>query len=85
MTQPLVTQDRAALVNAIRRSVADGQTALYTAAYVALRQLSGVTVADQGDGLRRRVLIVLSDGKDNASALGYNDVLDAASRSDTAI
>jgi Ca-activated chloride channel homolog len=80
-----LTRDRAALVNAIRRSAADGQTALYTAAYVALRQLGNVAVADQGNGLRRRVLVVLSDGKDNASALSYNDVLDAASRSDTVI
>ena len=80
-----LTRDRAALVAAIRRAVADGQTALYTAAYVALRQLGGVTVADQGEGLRRRVLVVLSDGKDNASALSDNDVLDAASRSDTVI
>jgi Ca-activated chloride channel homolog len=80
-----LTGDREALVKAIGRAVADGQTALYTAAYVALRQLSAVTVADQGDGIRRRVLVVLSDGKDNASVVGYNDVLDAASRSDTVI
>jgi Ca-activated chloride channel homolog len=80
-----LTGDRGALVSAIRRAVADGQTALYTAAYVALRQLSGVTVADEGEGIRRRVLVVLSDGKDNASVVSYNDVLDAASRSDTVI
>ena len=80
-----LTRDRGALVTAIRRAVADGQTALYTAVYVALRQLSAVTVADQGEGIRRRVLVVLSDGKDNASVVGYGDVLDAASRSDTVI
>ena len=57
----------------------------YTAAYVALRQLGSVTVADQGEGIRRRVLIVLSDGKDNASVVNYTDVLDTASRSDTVI
>ena len=80
-----LTGDRGMLVNAVRRAVADGQTALYTAAYVALRQLGGVTVADQGGGIRRRVLIILSDGKDNASVVGYTDVLDTASRSDTVI
>jgi VWFA-related protein len=80
-----LTRDREALVNAVRRAVADGQTALYTAAYVALRQLGSVTVEDQGEGIRRRVLVVLSDGKDNASVVNYSDVLDAASRSDTVI
>jgi Ca-activated chloride channel family protein len=80
-----LTRDREALVNAVRRAVADGQTALYTAAYVALRQLGNVTVEDQGEGIRRRVLVVLSDGKDNASVVNYSDVLDAASRSDTVI
>jgi Ca-activated chloride channel homolog len=80
-----LTGDRGMLVHAIRRAVADGQTALYTAAYVALRQLGSVTVADQGGGIRRRVLIILSDGKDNASVVSYTDVLDTASRSDTVI
>ena len=80
-----LTRDREALVNAVRRAVADGQTALHTAAYVALRQLGSVTVEDQGEGIRRRVLVVLSDGKDNASVVNYSDVLDAASRSDTVI
>jgi Ca-activated chloride channel family protein len=80
-----LTRDRNALVNAVRRAVADGQTALYTAAYVALRQLGSVTVADEGEGIRRRVLVVLSDGKDNASVLSFNDVLDAATRSDAVI
>jgi Ca-activated chloride channel family protein len=80
-----LTRDPQALVTAIRRAVADGQTALYTAAYVALRELGSVTVADQGEGIRRRVLVVLSDGKDNASVVNYTDVLDAASRSDTVI
>ena len=80
-----LTRDRGLLVNAIRRAVADGQTALYTAAYVALRQLGSVTIADEGAGIRRRALIILSDGKDNSSVVSYGDVLDAASRSDAVI
>ena len=81
-----LTRDRVALVEAIRRAVADGQTALYTAAYVALRDLSREPVADHdGAGIRRRVLIVLSDGKDNASVVSFPDLLETASRADAVI
>ena len=79
------TADRSAVERAIRRAPADGGTALNTAVYVALTQLSS-TAARQTDGVpRRRVLVLLSDGNDTASLVAFEDVLALASRRDVAI
>ena len=79
------TADRSALERAIRLAPAEGGTAFYTAVYVALTHLSA-TAASQSDGVpRRRVLVLLSDGKDTASLVGFDDVLALASRRDVAI
>jgi Ca-activated chloride channel family protein len=79
------TADRSAVERAIRLAPADGGTALNTAVYVALTHLSA-TAARQSDGVpRRRVLVLLSDGDDTASLVGFDDVLALASRRDVAI
>lgn len=51
---------------------ADGQTALFDAMLVALRELHGARRTS--DGPRREALIVLSDGEDTASRLVFDDV-----------
>jgi Ca-activated chloride channel homolog len=72
------------LETAIRRTSAGGSTSLYNAVYIALKDLKKV-VARNADEIRRQAIIVLSDGEDTSSLLPFEEVLDLAKRSETAI
>ena len=72
------------LETAIRRTSAGGSTSLYNAVYIALKDLKKV-VAKKADEIRRQAIIVLSDGEDTSSLLPFEEVLDLAKRSETAI
>jgi Ca-activated chloride channel family protein len=72
------------LEKAIASVVPGGSTSLYTAVYIALRELKK-TESRGTDDLRRRAVIVLSDGEDTSSLVAYDEVLEAAKRSETAI
>jgi Ca-activated chloride channel homolog len=78
------TDEVAALEQAIRRTVPNGSTALYNAIYIALRSLQKVRALRTGD-IRRQAVILLSDGDDTSSLVAYDEVLDLAKRSETAI
>jgi Ca-activated chloride channel family protein len=78
------TNDAAALEKAIRSTNADGSTALYNAIYISLKELGKVR-ARTVDEIRRQAIVVLSDGDDTSSLLPYEEVLDLAKRSETAI
>jgi Ca-activated chloride channel homolog len=78
------TNDRDALELAIRRTTAGGSTALYNAVYIALKELKKVRAASEQD-VRRQAIVVLSDGEDTSSLVSYDQVLDLAKRSETAI
>jgi len=69
---------------AIRRTSAGGSTALYNAVYIALKDLKKA-VAKNVDEIRRQAIVVLSDGEDTSSLLPFEEVLDLAKRSETAI
>jgi Ca-activated chloride channel family protein len=79
--QPL-TGDFGGLEPAIRATAASGETAIYQAIYVALRDLRRIVTPGE---VRRQALVVLSDGDDTASVLSFDDVLEAARRSGVAI
>jgi len=79
------TNDVNALERAIRQTTAGGSTALYNALYFALRGLNKVTPDERTGEPRRRAIIVLTDGEDTSSLIGFDEVLDFAARSDTAI
>jgi Ca-activated chloride channel family protein len=79
------TSDHAALARAIRRARAGGATALYNALYIALRELSRAAAADAVGNLRRQAIVLLSDGEDTSSLLTFDEVLETAVRSGTAI
>lgn len=72
------TSDRDELKRALERSTARGQTALFDAIAMGLRRL------DAGHKTRK-VLVVVSDGDDNASRTRFDEVLDAALRKDVVI
>jgi Ca-activated chloride channel homolog len=72
------------LETAIRRTSAGGSTSLYNAVYIALKDLKKV-IAKNADEIRRQAIIVLSDGEDTSSLLPFEEVLDLAKRSETAI
>jgi Ca-activated chloride channel homolog len=69
---------------AIHKTSAGGSTSLYNAVYIALKDLKKV-VAKNVDEIRRQAIIVLSDGEDTSSLLPFEEVLDLAKRSETAI
>src|SRR5581483_675787 len=72
------------LETAIRKTSAGGSTSLYNAIYIALRDLKKA-VAKNVDEIRRQAVVVLSDGEDTSSLLSFEEVLDLAKRSETAI
>jgi Ca-activated chloride channel family protein len=72
------------LEQAIRRTSAGGSTSMYNAIYIALKDLKKI-VAKNLDEIRRQAIIVLSDGEDTSSLLPFEEVLDLAKRSETAI
>ena len=72
------------LEQAIRKTSAGGSTSLYNAVYSALKYLKKV-VARNTDEIRRQAIVVLSDGEDTSSLLPFEEVLDLAKRSETAI
>jgi len=77
-TNIALTDDADALERAISSKPAAGQTALYDAVHKALEQL-------QSGGPEKKVLIVISDGGDNASALGLAEVLRKAALSSATV
>jgi Ca-activated chloride channel homolog len=79
------TTDRSALEYAIRKTAAGGSTALYNAVYIALKGLNRTIGDERLEERRRRAIVILSDGEDTSSLLGFDEVLDLAVRSDTAI
>jgi Ca-activated chloride channel family protein len=72
------------LEQAIRKTTAGGSTALYNAVYISLKELKKIQAKSQED-VRRQAIIVLSDGEDTSSLVSFEEVLDLAKRSETAI
>ena len=85
LVQQPFTGNRAELETAIRQTAAGGSTSLYNAIYIALKELGRIKLEDEQQGLRRRAIVLLSDGEDTSSLVSFDEVLDLASRSDTMI
>lgn len=84
--RPLVLQDftadQAALASAVDKTSASGATALHNALYVALKDLGKHKKAGE---LRRRAIVLLSDGEDTASIVSDDQVLELAKKTEIAI
>ena len=78
------SNDIAALEQAIRKTSAGGSTSMYNALYIALKNLRRIVVTTS-DEIRRQAIVLLSDGEDTSSLLPFEEVLDLARRSETAI
>jgi len=74
-----LSEDRPAVVQAIRAARAGGATALHEAVYIGLRDFERVRRA--GELMRRQAMVILSDGSDNRSRIDGEELLDAARRS----
>ena len=76
------TPDHQKLEDAIKRTEASGPTALHNALYVALKDLEKMKKAGE---LRRRAIVLLSDGEDTASLVNDEQVLELARKTEIAI
>jgi Ca-activated chloride channel family protein len=78
------TSNQAELDAAIQQTAAGGSTSLYNAVYIALKELRKIKAVSE-DEVRRQALVVFSDGEDTSSLVSFEEVLDLAKRSETAI
>ena len=78
------TSDQAVVEQAIQKTTAGGSTSLNNAVYIALKELKKIQ-AHTEDDLRRQAIVLLSDGEDTSSLVSFDEVLDLAKRSETAI
>ncbi len=76
------TENQEQLESAVKRTLAAGATALHNALYVALKELSKQKKAGE---LRRRAIVLLSDGEDTCSIVTDDQVLELARRTEIAI
>jgi len=78
------TGNQPELEAAIGKTSAGGSTSLHNAIYIALKELKKVKAVSEED-VRRQALVVFSDGEDTSSLISFDEVLDLAKRSETAI
>jgi Ca-activated chloride channel homolog len=78
------TNNTADLEAAIRKTVAGGSTSLYNAVYVSLKDLKKIPTRSEED-VRRQAIVLLTDGEDTSSLITFDDVMELARRSETAI
>jgi VWFA-related protein len=76
------TNDRQSLEESIDSIEVDGETALYDALYIALKDLAGQRRPEE---MRRSAVVLLADGRDSRSRLTEDQVLDEARRAEAAV
>jgi Ca-activated chloride channel family protein len=78
------TGNKTELQAAIDMTSPGGSTSLHNAIYIALKELRKVRAVNEED-VRRQALVVFSDGEDTSSLVTFDEVLDLAKRSETAV
>lgn len=73
------TSDQESLASAILKTEASGPTALHNALYIALKDLGKQKKAGE---LRRRAIVLLSDGEDTASLVSDDQVVELARKTE---
>ena len=82
VTEPM-TSELERVAAGLDRLTAAGGTALHNALYVTLKEFQKHAVP--GAEVRRRAIVVLSDGEDTGSLIGFDEVLDLARRTGVAV
>jgi Ca-activated chloride channel family protein len=77
------TSDQKALAASLERTDASGPTSLHNALYVSLKELE--KEKRKGGELRRRAIIILSDGEDTSSLVSDEQVLELAKKTEISI
>jgi Ca-activated chloride channel family protein len=77
------SEDIAAAQRAIASTTASGATALHNAVYVALREFQKSLTP--GDAVRRRAIVVLTDGEDTASVFSFDELMTEARKAGVTI
>jgi Ca-activated chloride channel homolog len=78
--QQAMTEDIARIETGLGELRPAGGTALYNALYVALKEFERLALTGNSD-VRRRAIVVLSDGDDTTSLLDFDEVLEMGRRS----
>jgi len=78
------TSNQNELQSAIQQTSAGGSTSLYNAIYIALKELAKAKAGGEED-VRRQAMVLFSDGEDTSSLISFDEVLELAKRSETAI
>jgi VWFA-related protein len=78
------TSNQSELERAINQTASGGSTSLHNAIYIALKELGKIKARDEED-VRRQALVVFSDGEDTSSLVSFDEVLELAKRSETAV
>jgi VWFA-related protein len=78
------TSNQGELEAAILQTQSGGSTSLHNAIYISLKELRKIRAQNEED-VRRQALVVFSDGEDTSSLVSFDEVLDLAKRSETAI
>jgi Ca-activated chloride channel homolog len=78
------TSSKQELEDAILDTAAGGSTSLHNAIYISLKELRKYR-AQSEEEVRRQALVVFSDGEDTSSLVSFEEVMDLAKRSETAI
>jgi Ca-activated chloride channel family protein len=78
------TSQKTDLEGAIQDTAAGGSTSLHNAIYISLKELRKMRAQSEED-VRRQALVVFSDGEDTSSLVSFEEVLELAKRSETAI
>jgi Ca-activated chloride channel family protein len=78
------TSSQGDLKAAINKTSSGGSTSLHNAIYIALKELKKVKAQAEED-VRRQAVVVFSDGEDTSSLVSFDEVLDLAKRSETAV
>jgi Ca-activated chloride channel family protein len=78
------TSNQNELQAAIQQISAGGSTSLYNAIYISLKEMAKMKTGGDED-VRRQALVLFSDGEDTSSLISFDEVLELAKRSETAI
>ena len=78
------TSQKPDLEAAIQDTAAGGSTSLHNAIYISLKELRKIRAQSEED-VRRQALVVFSDGEDTSSLVSFEEVMELAKRSETAI